>query len=85
MKYTINKDGSVAITENDYYKIHKDYRGTMNIMGIPVPTMLIKRRYTSYRIQNCKVYGLVMHPILFIKLLILVSIPIAVIVMGLFF
>ena len=47
MKYTINKDGSVAITENDYYKIGKDYRGTRNIMGIPVPTMLILNEDTQ--------------------------------------
>ena len=47
MDYKINIDGSIAITENDYYKIHKDYRGTMNIMGIPVPTMLILNENTQ--------------------------------------
>jgi len=47
MDYKINIDGSIAITENDYYKIHKDYRGTINIMGIPVPTMLILNEDTQ--------------------------------------
>ena len=59
----------------------------MNIMGIPVPTMLILNEDTQATesrtvYEDMQVYGLVMHPILFIKLLILVSIPIAVIVMG---
>ena len=50
MKYEINGDGSVSITEKDYYKIHKDYRGYIKVklknpllrfMKVPVPAMLV--------------------------------------------